>query len=758
MKTRHLLSIILALPLGLPGVGCKGENKKTEDSASTPTDRTVEAVPSARVEGEVHRNLLDEVGRAELRSQGLVINLGTGDQHKYTRGGWKTGWKVSDSTSPSAATTSWARGVLDVLLDAEPVELVVRARSLIGGHKIVPYIDRTALSGGELTAEWQTLRFAVPAGKVAAGTRALSFRFPKSGKTHTEIDWIHVAEAAGVDLPPIEPVALPVAIGGRPKRALVAPSARSYSFYIEPADGEKLIVDVGSEVGATLEVRAHTDGSDSQVLWSGTGTSEWAEIVVDLSGLAAKAVRLELASSGAVGVSGWGEPVLMRPEREIADAGGPAKNVIYILIDTARADAFLPGSDIKTPAYDALAAESTHFRAAYNNENWTKPSVLTALSGVYPSTHGTKQDDSSVPKDLEIIPERLRRAGFATAGFVANGYVSKKFGFGKGWDTFKNYIRLGKPSHAEIVYRDAMSWLEKNVETGKRGFLYIQTIDPHVAYSVPETYWRPYFDGTYTGFLGPTVAADELNAMSAKKGAYNRRDLAWLKALYAGEITYHDEFMGKFFADAKAKGLLADTAIIISNDHGEETGDRDGFGHGHSLYEELTLSPLLINYPPLFAGGRVVDDIVEHVDLVPTMLDLLGLPPAPHTEGQSLVPLVAGEPVPRPLYAITEFLDGRRAVRVGRYKLMRSSGDWLRVFDLGADPGERANIAGKAAIARRLCETYMGEGIAVPTKARRQQDLVARQSFEAGKADISPELRKEFEALGYFGARPKPQD
>ena len=121
--------------------------------------------------------------------------------------------------------------------------------------------------------------------------------------------------------------------------------------------------------------------------------------------------------------------------------------------------------------------------------------------------------------------------------------------------------------------------------------------------------------------------------------------------------------------------------------------------------------------------------------------------------------LVTQEPLARPLYSITEFLEGRRALRVGRFKMMRSSGDWVRVFDISKDPEEKNDLNGKAPIVRRLCETFLGEGhrwfqpnhVAVKT-------LVASQRFEAGTADISPEMRKQFEALGYFGAKPDPVD
>jgi arylsulfatase A-like enzyme len=753
------IGIVAALGLSL-ATSCKSESEGVAAERTTQRKSEEPERPSARSQGTLHRPLLEEVGRAELRSSGIIINFGTSDQHKYTRGGWKTGWRTSASENPTAAAVSWAKATLDVLVEEPVRELSLRVRSAVSGQQVRAFIDNVALPAQPVSWEWSVVRVPVPDGAVKPGHRTVSLRFPKAGKVRAEVDWVWLATAAGLELPPIEPLALPVKVGGEPKRALVAPEPRSYSFYIEPGRGERLVVDVASEVGARFAIRAHVDGEKPETLFTGEGSGEWKEVAVDVGSFAGRAVRLELATEGQAGVTGWGEPALFRPARKVAapaPAGNP-RNIIYILIDTARADAFAPGSDVHTPAYDRLASQSTRFVNAYNNENWTKPSVATVLSGVYPSTHQTKTDAATLPADLEILPERLKKNGFATAGFVANGYVSDKFGFEKGWDQFRNYIRESKNSSAENVYRDGLEWLDGQKDSSERFFLYLQTIDPHVNYAVDEKYWGRYYKGRYGGFLGSSVsAADQLEL--TRKGITSGDDVDWLQALYKGEITYHDEHMGKFLEALEERGLLEDTLIVVSNDHGEEIGDRKGFGHGHSLYEEMITSPLLFRFPALFAAGQAIEDVVEHVDVLPTILEVLGLEPAAHADGQSVLPLVTGDPVSRPLYAISEFLDGRRSIRVGRLKLMRSSGDWMHLFDLAADPGEKEDLIAEAAIARRLCEVHLGEGLAVPSKARRQrQELVARQSFEAGEADISPEMRRRFEALGYFGARPKPQD
>ena len=743
----------LALALAICSVvGCDNSKAGKQGSEKPATPKTVDTPPpSARSQLVLHRSLIDESARAELEIGGLFIDFGTADQHKYTRGGWRTGFgDNAQEDTVNLSKMNSRRGKLDVDLHKPVKEIVVRAR----GGAITMHAGNKTVGSAKLGADWSVAR--IP-GDIEAGRHELSLS-RRGGKT--EIDWMWLAETAGKEPPPPFPRVLTMPIGDVPRRALVAPSARAYSFFLQPAAGQSLVFDYGSEVGATFRVRAQTDDGQVHDLFEEEGDGEWKEARVDLAAVAGKAIRLELSTDGGKqeGASGWGDPEIMTesapapPDDKAPGGRMPAQNVIVILIDTVRYDMFepfAPKNPVHTPVYDELAKRSTVFVNAYNNENWTKPSVATTLSGVYPSTHDTKRDGSALPREVKLITQPLKEEEFSTAGFVANGYVSKKFGFGKGWDHFTNYIRENKSSEAEHVYADALEWLEKNKDG--RFFLYIQTIDPHVIYKVEREYTRRYYAEDYSGPLGPSVDATDQVALSKKKIPADKQNVDWLRALYYGEVTYHDEHMGVFLDEVKKLGVPDNTAIIVTNDHGEELGEHGRFGHGHSLYEPMIRAPLLVHYPPMFPEGRRVDEVVEHVDLVPTLLEILGLRPMPEAEGQSLLPLLTGEPIQRPFYAVSEFLDGRRAVRVGDWKFMRSSGDWIHLHNVVEDPGEDDNRIAANPIARRMCEVYLGEALATPDKRQRQRDITTRQKFKAGKAKIGREVRRQLEALGYFG-------
>jgi choline-sulfatase len=764
-----VLSMLAAAAMAMPG--CKNEGDQaqaanTEATGAAPAAKPGEAAPrkpSVRPKLEAFRPLLDEAARAETDIGGLFVDLGTADQHKYTRGGWGTGWGANQqSDGVSAAEAGDRRVHLDILSRIEPKEIAVRARSGVEGQAATVWVDGKRQGDVWLQKDWTVMRVPVTEGALAPGRHNLQLTFTKDGKPRAEIDWIWLAGTAGAEAPVAGLRVLPLRIASQPKRALITPTARTYSFFLQPPRNASLVFDYASDVGTSFQVTAQTDGGQVEELFTAKGENGWTEAQVDLSRFADKAIRLDLVATGAEGRAGWGEPAIMVPP---ADSDKPAmktapparpKNVVLILIDTVRAEAFGPiraDNDVDTPVYDAFADKATVFTQAYNNENWTKPSVATTLSGLYPSTHNTKKDESAVPDEVELISQRLQKQGFATAGFVANGYVSDKFGFQRGWDIFRNYIRENKSSEADHVFGDALAWLSerKQASDGKPFFLYIQTIDPHVTYKAPAEYVQKYFAEQYDGPLGPTIDAVELQNLSQGKLKPTERDVSYLRAAYNAEVTFHDEQMGKFFAELQTMGRMEDTMIVITNDHGEEINDHGKFGHGHSLYDELLRSPLMMYFPGLFPGGARVDEVVETVDVTPTILDALGLEPLAQADGTSLLPLIQGKPVQRPTYAVSEFLDNRRSVRVGSWKLMRSTSTWAQLYDVSADFDEQNNLIDDAQIARRMCEVHLGEGLATPDKSKRQQDVTTKRQFKAAEADIDPAMRQQLEALGYFG-------
>jgi len=299
------------------------------------------------------------------------------------------------------------------------------------------------------------------------------------------------------------------------------------------------------------------------------------------------------------------------------------------------------------------------------------------------------------------------------------------------------------------MYKRASAWVKENGD--KPFFLYIQTIDPHTTYAVPKEYWSRYYKKNYSGQIGQTFTRDDQKKINDKKIKVSDNDVAWIQALYHGEITYQDEHVGGFLDTLQELGRMEDTIVVVTNDHGEEIYDHRSFGHGWTLFEEMIRAPLMIHYPALFPKATVIDDITEHVDLAPTLVEALGLPPMKGTEGTSFLPTLHGSREQEPRYAVAISDNGKRSIHIGNWKLeISKKKGWKYLFEITSEAAEKRDRRQDAELAGRLCEIYMGEGMATPGKLHRKSGLGGGKRFVAKDAVMDEETRKQMEALGYL--------
>jgi arylsulfatase A-like enzyme len=468
---------------------------------------------------------------------------------------------------------------------------------------------------------------------------------------------------------------------------------------------------------------------------------------------AGKIVRIDVHAGGnGAGRVAWGPLSILTPNAEEAPQRN-AKNVVVLTIDTLRADKlrpFNPSSRVHTPILDRIAAQGSVFLNAQSAENWTKPSVASILTGLYPASHGAKTSEARLPRQALLLSEHLQSQGFATGGFIANGYVSDKFGFDQGWDRYTNYIREQKSTEAENVFKEAGDWIEEN--RGKRFFAYIQTIEPHVPYDPPDQFLRMYDPNTYSGQISPRQTPDLL--VKAKHNpprvTFTQRDQQRLEALHDGEITYHDSEMGKFIERLRNLGVWGDTLFVVTSDHGEEFNDHGSYGHGHSTYQELLHVPLLFHMPGLVPANKIAET-VGTLDIPTTVLAGLGLPDMPASEGIDLFGHMRGAPPAGPTVGFSDFLDDRRVITAGRWKLVLR-GINASLFDLQSDPGEQGELdRHDHPIAMRYCRTMLGQFLGA---TNRQNWLLPEQgaaapALQRENAEMDETIRGQLEALGY---------
>jgi arylsulfatase A-like enzyme len=731
-------------------------------SVSDPPAVPAPAAPAAAAEEpgfETIFDLADNLPMAHLRSAGLLIDFGTPSRHKYTFGDWRSGWR--GDYERDGTTFSYLAGATGkIVFDAAPDEagggtIALRAKAVGGGRGRV-YLNGEHVGNAELdAADFGHAEVRFESG-LRAGRNEILLRYSTRRPAHDGR-----AASLAVDYVRVVPAGAPAANaaaafdacretaagdGGAPTGTLKLAAGEALTYDLPLPASAVLRGEIRSGAGGTLVVTARGDGGDRDELLRRDATADRARFSADLRRYAGSAVALTVAADGGE-VELVDAGVAVPARAETAAEIGPARNLFVILIDTLRADhlqPYNPSSRVIAEQLGRIAAEATVFERAWAQENWTKPSTATLLTGLHPTTHRTKTETNKLPESVALASQHLRRQGFATAAFVANGYVSGKFGFERGWDAWTNYVREGKANRAQFVADDVIAWLDKRPKD-KRFFLYVHTIDPHVPYMPPREYLAKYDSDPYSGQVVGTETAKILEKI--KVGAFrpNERDKRRLEALYDGEISYHDDHLARIVAAFESAGLLEDTAIVVTSDHGEEFFDHGSVGHGHSLYEELLHVPLLVRAPGRGEGaGRRTDAEVGLVDVLPTACELLRVPCPGEVEGLSLVPLLGGGTGGYPRAVFSEFLDGQRAARLGRWKLI-VRGSSTTLFDLKSDPDETRDMSDAAPVAlavmRELLGAHLGRFVGGEREPRHASEEVR----------IDRETRAQLEALGYMG-------
>ncbi|MGB5812868.1 MAG: sulfatase [Polyangiales bacterium] len=715
-----------------------------------------------------HLNLVDLLHLAEVEDGGWYVDLGTPAQAKFTGGDWRSGWVGNGVDGDTTFAHAGIRG--RVYFNADKSEsLVARIRLRpLGTHALTPYLNNAQLKSLHLADGDGFAEYDIPLPKehVRAGENYLLLTFggtvPVEGEdVAVAVDsiWVRPAGQAAKpsrQAPSYEGMVANVRLGDQERNAVALSRGSTLRYHVRIPPGASLGFGVGVEgEGATpvsIEVTGE-DGNRAEVLAVEAGGT-WADHKVDLSAFAGQIARIDLHARGAgTGRVAWHAPRLLLPAVE-TPAIAPAKNVIVLVIDTLRADKlrpFNPASRVETPTLDRLATEGVVFELAQAPENWTKPSVASILTGLHPQTHQQKTGSAALPSSAVLLSEHLKAEGFHTGSFIANGYVSDRFGFDQGWDHYTNYIREGKSTEAKNVFSEALSWIENNKED--RFFAYVQTIDPHVPYDPPDEYLRMYDPSEYDGQVRPRMTGDLLERAKRRPPdvVFDARDQRRLAGLHDGEITQHDHFLGEFIERLVALGLWEDTLLVITSDHGEEFNDHGSWGHGHSVYQELLHVPLMFRLPGRLPGGVKIPDAVSTLDVSATVTDLLGVSGMPTNEGRALSGLMRGVTPSWPLVAFSDFQDDRRVITTSRWKFILRGNLTSTMFDLGADPEEKHELDATAnPIGRRYTRMLLGQFLGATDRgdwlSAAQKDGTRLKQEDAEMDDT---IRDQLRALGY---------
>ncbi len=376
-------------------------------------------------------------------------------------------------------------------------------------------------------------------------------------------------------------------------------------------------------------------------------------------------------------------------------------NILLITVDSLRADRLGSyGGPARTPTFDRLAKEGVRFAQAYVQLPQTTPSHAALFTGQYPSSNGVRiAHHDALPQGKVTLAGVLAAAGYRTGGVYS--WAGPADGLDQGFQTYRNVATPHADGRADLTTAAASAWLEAAAADRARPFfLWVHYRDPHYPYEPP-----PPYDTLYAAPCGGCADGSLATLNRLHEGWQpTPADLTRIMAAYDGEITFTDHEVGRLLGRLDALGLTASTLVVLTSDHGEAFGEHGEWFHGLGVYQPTIHVPLLARLPDVIPAGAVYGGVVQLIDIMPTVLDLLGLGPVPSAEGRSLMAALRGG-APTEGLAIVEVADWRyTAIVRGEWKLIRDNLTGQHaLYHLPSDPGEqRDRFAFEPAAAARL--------------------------------------------------------
>jgi len=480
-----------------------------------------------------------------------------------------------------------------------------------------------------------------------------------------------------------------------------------------------------------------------------------------------------------------------------SETATPRPHVVLIVMDTTAAShlSLYGYSRPTSPHLERIAAEGTVFRRAFSSAPWTLPSHASLFTGLYPLQHGAGFEHPHLNQGTLTLAEILRRRGYRTVGYSNNAWIGDNTGLHQGFLSFTKVMTWNQEGDAYTLRTS--NWTPSGYQNGMQThaltsaledsgsavtnrlireelqghdfdsqplFLFVNFLEPHLPYRPPGDFARQMFDDEELEQSARQVRQD-VHAHETGIAPLSEEQFALLRGLYDGEVAYVDHRVGELLTFLEELGIMDDTLLVITADHGEQIGDHGFLGHNLNVYDDLLHVPLLLRYPPLFDAGTTVEEPVETRDVFASIVSLVApealaetplreIHPLPTRNSSSIPERYLVAEYDRPLVRLKawekrwpgrDFSHLQRTfttLRAEGWKLIMASDGGQELFDTRNDPGETVNLAAQHPERVEMLQARLADW--------RREALAA---LPGGQGEIPPmdeETRKKLQALGYI--------
>lgn len=440
-------------------------------------------------------------------------------------------------------------------------------------------------------------------------------------------------------------------------------------------------------------------------------------------------------------------------------------NVILIVVDALRADHLsCYGYNRDTsPNIGKFAKEGVLFKNAFSQGPQTLMAIPSLFTSLYPKVIRVYKEDLPLADKFQTLPEVLNKYGYKTAAIVGP-QLKGISNFGQRFQLFDMVEGFERSRSASYMTNRAIDWLDKNYS--QPFFLYIHYLTVHTPYRLPEHYKNIFWDGQ-KGLIDEKDKEALINSISQEINGNFLHSfptyepslaLEYIISQYDGGVKFQDDQISVLLQRLKELGLSNNTLVVFTADHGEELLDHGQFFHGRSLYDELIHVPLIIRLPGVIPQGAVVTNLVGHIDIMPTILNILNIPVGDVImQGISLMPLLnkknnASYHVRDNGLFSESYLGEKIAVRTKEWKFVEkydlNIGSFFdELYNLKRDPKETDNISDRFPDKVMFFKNRLKKYVSSCEKIRRE---ILGDNFIEKKVILKEDVKKTLKSLGYL--------